>query len=155
MRDTAVRVLRDPGQAEDVVQEVFLELWRRPGVYDPARGDLQGFLRLMARSRAVDHLRRAQAADRARDRLMATYAPGDPGEAAEPSDVSERRRSREVVRSAVRALPDEQREAIVLHFWGGLTGEQIARRGNMPLGTVKSRLRLGLRKLEHPCAAVA
>ena len=80
---TALVVLRDAPRAEDVVQDVFLRLWRRPEAFDPARGDLAAFLRLMARSRAVDLWREAQARDRARRRVLAAHAPR-PGAAPPP-----------------------------------------------------------------------
>jgi RNA polymerase sigma-70 factor (ECF subfamily) len=154
MRETARRVVRDPGVADDVVQDVFLSLWRRPEAFNPARGELRPFLRLMARSRALDHLRRAEAGHRVRERLGSEYAHEADGErlAETPAAVLERKSARAAVRAAVSELPHEQREAIVLRFWGGFSTEQIARHSGAPLGTVKSRVRLGLHRLEH-CAA--
>src|SRR3954452_14023378 len=76
---TALAVLRDPLRAEDVVQDVFLRLWRRPEAFDPARGDLAAFLRLMARSRAVDLWREGEVRDRARRRVLAQARPPSAG----------------------------------------------------------------------------
>src|SRR5215210_350843 len=113
----AFRVLGNAAQAQDVVQDVFLRLWRRPQAFDARRGELGAYLRLMARSRALDLWREGQAAGRASDRLKfavaAAEAPRDdlPGPAAEIHD------ERDAVREAIRRLPDAQREALVLAYW--------------------------------------
>ena len=161
---TALVVLRDAPRAEDVVQDVFLRLWRRPEAFDPARGDLAAFLRLMARSRAVDLWREAQARDRARRRVLAAHAPR-PGSrtaarpelraaaADTPDGVALRSAERARLRVALRTLPVEQRQAVALAYFGGLTAEEIASRDGIPLGTVKSRVRLGLHKLRDALPA--
>ena len=144
----AYRILGDPTQAQDVVQDVFLRLWRRPGSFDAGRGDLGPYLRMMARSRALDLWREGQAAGRASDRLKLAVAQDPPrDEADRPSAQAERREDGETVRAAVRRLPEAQREAVVMAYWGGLTADEIARRIEVPLGTAKSRIRLGLEKL--------
>jgi RNA polymerase sigma-70 factor, ECF subfamily len=143
----AYRVLGDAAQAQDVVQDVFLKLWRQPGKFDARRGELGSYLRLMARSRALDLWREGQAAGRASDRLKLGVA-REEGRADERPDVAaEHDAQRSTVRDALRELPPVQREAIVLAYWGGLTADEIARRSNVPLGTAKSRIRLGLAKL--------
>ena len=150
---TAYRVLHDATLAQDVVQDVFLRVWRRPQGFDPARGSLATYLRLMARSRAVDVWREHQASGRATDRLKADVAVlGESHAGARPSVEAERSDDASVVRSAVGTLPQAQREAVVLAYWGGLTAEQIAARTGIPLGTAKSRLRLGLGKLRDETA---
>jgi len=143
----AYRVLGDATLAQDVVQDVFLRLWRRPQAFDPARANLGTYLRVMARSRAVDLWREHQATGRAVDRLKAEEGVVALRTDAGPSVAAERSSTAEDVHRAVHTLPDNQREAIVLAYWGGLTAEQIARRMGVPLGTVKSRLRLALTKL--------
>jgi RNA polymerase sigma-70 factor (ECF subfamily) len=143
----AYRVLGSAVQAQDVVQDVFLKLWRQPGKFDARRGELGSYLRLMARSRALDVWREGQAAGRASDRLKRDVA-RDEGRADErPAVAAEREGEWRSVRDALRGLPDVQREAVVLAYWGGLTADQIAQRSNVPLGTAKSRIRLGLAKL--------
>ena len=144
----AYRVLGNAPQAQDVVQDVFLRLWRRPRTFDAGRGELGPYLRMMARSRALDLWREGQAAGRASDRLKQTVAQ-DPlrDEADRPSAQAMRHEQGATVRAAVRRLPDAQREAVVLAYWGGLTADEIARRIEVPLGTAKSRIRLGLEKL--------
>ncbi len=149
----ALRVTQDAAQAQDVVQDVFLRLWRNPQRFDERRGELGSYLRLMARSRALDLWREAQAAGRARDRL--TVVEGARVEAraeldpTRPAPALERQEGRAAVRVALGELPPAQREALVLAYWGGLTAEEIARRTGAPLGTAKSRLRLGLTKLRE------
>jgi RNA polymerase sigma-70 factor (ECF subfamily) len=149
----ALRVTQDAALAQDVVQDVFLRLWRNPQRFDARRGELGSYLRLMARSRALDLWREAQAAGRARDRLtvvegarVQARADLDP---TSPASALERQESRSAVRAALGELPPAQREALVLAYWGGMTAEEIARRTGAPLGTAKSRLRLGLAKLRE------
>jgi RNA polymerase sigma-70 factor (ECF subfamily) len=141
----AFRVLGNGAQAQDVVQDVFLRIWRRPRKFDSTRGELGSYLRLMARSRAVDLWREAQAAGRASDRMKLVVA-DLPVEGA-PSTLTERDETRVAVRDALRGLPQAQREALVLAYWGGLTADEIAARSRVPLGTAKSRIRLGLARL--------
>ena len=141
----AFRVLGDAALAQDVVQDVFLRLWRKPGAFDASRGELGTYLRLMARSRALDLWREGQVRGRASDRLkLVSDTPStDPAEL--DHDGGE-------VRAALSQLPETQREALVLAYWGGLTAAQIAQRANVPLGTAKSRLRLGLARLREDFA---
>ena len=152
---TAYRVLGDAAQAQDVTQDVFLRLWRHPERFDPARGEIGPYLRLMARSRAIDLLREGQAAGRAGDRLrvIAAREDGRPDEA--PVEATLRGAEREEVTAAVGELPEPQREAVLLAYWGGLTADEIARRSAVPLGTAKSRLRLALGKLRTDLAQAA
>ena len=146
----AHRVLGDHALACDVVQDVFLRLWRRPHAFDAARGDLGTYLRMMGRSRAVDLWRESQTRGRASDRLKIVVG-ADAGREGARGDVPgvelERDADREVVRAALKGLPVAQREALVLAYWGGMTAEQIASEKSIPLGTAKSRIRLGLAKL--------
>jgi RNA polymerase sigma-70 factor (ECF subfamily) len=149
----AFRIVNDAGQAQDVVQDVFLRLWRRPGSFNPERGDLGTYLRLMGRSRALDLWREGQVRGRAADRLKLVAE--EPRVEEHPAVLTERDQDRAEVREALGRLPEAQREAIVLAYWGGLTADQIARRAHVPLGTAKSRIRLGLARLrqEFPAAA--
>jgi RNA polymerase sigma-70 factor, ECF subfamily len=149
----AYRILGNSAQAQDVVQDVFLRLWRRPRAFDARRGELGSYLRLMARSRALDLWREGQAAGRASDRLKVAVAVAEERVDERPDDAAERDASRTAVREALRRLPDAQREALVLAYWGGLTADQIARRADVPLGTAKSRIRLGLVKLREDLRA--
>jgi len=154
MHAAANRVLRDPAAAEDVVQDVFMQLWRRPGTFDPSRGSLSSYLTMLARSRAVDRWRtrsvREAAVDRSgRERLAEDASAED---AAEP--VIRRDSSRRVL-GALERLPGDQREAVLLAFGKGLTAREIAQAAGVPLGTAKSRVRLGLQKARSELASVA
>jgi RNA polymerase sigma-70 factor (ECF subfamily) len=147
----AFRILGNGAQAQDVVQDVFLRLWRRPRSFDEGRGALGSYLRLMARSRALDLWREAQAAGRASDRLKHVVADEDLRLDVQPAPAAERAQARGVLGDALRRLPEAQREALVLAYWGGLTADEVARRSSVPLGTAKSRIRLGLSKLRDEC----
>jgi len=147
VHSTALAVLGDSVRAQDVVQDVFLRLWRRPEAFDPARGTLGTYLRLLARSRALDVWRDLSALGRATERLELSFRASEPDLDQRPAAATERRHDRATVRAALRRLPLEQREAVVLAYWGGLPAEHIARREAIPLGTAKSRVRLGLVKL--------
>jgi RNA polymerase sigma-70 factor (ECF subfamily) len=150
----AMRILADPVRAQDVVQDVYLKLWRKPGAFDPRRADLGTYLRLMARSRALDVYREGQAAGRARGRLELVVSDEEPRVDERPDAAAERDDARALVRDGLRSVPGKQREALVLAYWGGLTANEIAARTNIPLGTAKSRLRLGLQKLREETTAV-
>lgn len=147
----AYRILGNAAQSEDVTQDVFLRLWRRPDRFDANRGELGSYLRLMARSRALDVWREGQALGRAGDRLKIVVERDEGRIDDRPSAAAERDDDRATVRDALRRLPEAQREALVLAYWGGLTADQIARRADVPLGTAKSRIRLGLAKLRQEC----
>jgi RNA polymerase sigma-70 factor (ECF subfamily) len=144
---SALRILGSPAPAQDVVQDVFLRVWRNPRKFDASRGEIGSYLRLMARSRALDVWREAQAAGRAGDRLKVAVVQEEPRAGDRPERLALQSADRSTVRAALRRLPDAQREAIVLAYWGGLTADEIARRAGVPLGTAKSRIRLGLAKL--------
>jgi RNA polymerase sigma-70 factor (ECF subfamily) len=149
---TAFTVLANPAQAQDVVQEVFMRLWRRPDDFDAARGSLANYLRMMARSRAVDLWREARVAGRARDRMKVLAARDEGRPDDRPALAVELRRDRAVVLRALARIPAVQRQAIVMAYWGGLTADEIAARSGVPVGTVKSRIRLGLMKLRDRTA---
>ena len=151
----ALRILGDPARAQDVAQDVFLRVWRNPSRFDARRGELGSYLRLMARSRALDLYREGQAAGRASDRLKLVVAQQEPRTDERPPEAAERDESRSAVRDALRRLPEAQREALVLAYWGGMTADEIARRSGVPVGTAKSRLRLGMAKLRAEVGGLA
>jgi len=148
----ALRILGDPSDAEDVTQEVFLRLWLEPERYDCRRGQLGPYLRVMARSRALDHWRRQQAAGRARDRLESVAADLQAPVDERPAAAAEREEAARTVRSGLRRLPPAQREALALSFYAGLTADEVAVRTRAPRGTARSRMRLGMQKLREECA---
>jgi RNA polymerase sigma-70 factor, ECF subfamily len=143
----AYRVLGRVAEADDVAQEVFTRHWREPRRFDARRGELGSYLRLMARSRALDLWRREHAAQRARDRLATLTVPDEVPLDERPEAAAAQRALRQPVGAAMGRLPERQREAVLLAYWGGLTADEIARRSGVPLGTAKSRIRMGLDRL--------
>lgn len=150
----ANRVLHDEAAAEDVVQDVFVQLWLKPHLYDPARGSLSSFVSMLARSRAVDRWRsriaRESAVERSADDARVGQEPAE--SAAEP--VIRRERSQRLL-GALEGLPAGQRDAVLLAYGRGFTAREIAAAADVPLGTAKSRLRLGLRKARESLTAAA
>lgn len=139
------------GQAEEVLQETFLQVWRDAERYDPSVASPRSWLFMLARSRALDCLRSSASRTR-RERSFAREHDGPTGEPAGTANVEARERSLRV-RRALRRLPEEQRQCLELAFWGELSHRQVAERLQQPLGTVKSRILLGLRKLRREMAA--
>ena len=139
------RVLRDPEAAADVLQEVFWQVWREAPRYDPKRGSPEAWLVMRAKTRAIDRLRSI----RRRDRTFVapvdeSVVRRDDGPADNPAVVAE---DRGLVQAALAQLPEPQRRVIELAFFEGLTQSEIATRLGEPLGTVKTRARLGLERL--------
>ena len=144
----ALRVLLDRERAEEVVQDVYVKLWRQPSLFDPRRGTFRPWLLRVVHHRAIDELRqinrdRAQTAEDPEGRILEALP--DVGPALE--DAAESSIEREKVLDALDKLSPSQREAIEMAFFDGLTHAQIAERLGEPLGTVKTRVRLGMRRL--------
>jgi len=141
----AARIVGSRDRAQDVVQEAFMNLWRDAGRYDPRRGLVRSWLMTMVHSRGIDSVRRLST----RERLQAEAEILLPRPA--PSDVTSAqaytRDETQTIRGAVQGLPEDQRRVIELAFYGGWTQGEIAEMLKLPLGTVKSRARLGLLKL--------
>lgn len=141
----ALRVLKDPGQAEDVMQEIFFQVWRNPDAFVSGRGSLGAWLAVMARNRAIDALRRRRPTDSVDDVVLASSL--DLG-----SDV-ERNRMMEKVRGVLKDLPMEQQKSVEMAFFEGLTHSEIAAKTGDPLGTVKTRIRSALITLRKAITA--
>ncbi|MFB8242643.1 sigma-70 family RNA polymerase sigma factor [Kitasatospora purpeofusca] len=141
---TALRTLRSPAHAEEVAQEVLLEVWRTAAAYRPERGTVLAWVLTIAHHRAVDRVRSARAAAD-RERRLALPEPATGCEP--PEEQAARSLDRVRVRSALAGLSAAQREALVLAYYGGYTQREIAQRLALPLGTVKTRIRDGLRRL--------
>lgn len=140
----AARVLGRPGEAEEVVQETFIQVWNKARSYDPARSSVSTWLVLLGRSRSIDRLRSRKAAERAGEAMRAE-APRHASSSG-PADVLFRER-RERLRDELAQLPAEQREVLELAFYQGLTQTEIAARTGIALGTVKTRTLLAMKKL--------
>ena len=143
----ASALMRNPHAAEDVVQDAFLRAWRRAASYQPARGPVRSWLLAIVRHIAIDQLRARQVARRHQAVLIidATRADREDDIALAIDSDSDARR----VRDALAGLPAAQRHALELAFFAGLTHGEIAERTGLPLGTVKGRVRLGMRRLRH------
>ncbi len=141
----ARRIVAEPGLAEEVAQDAFLALWRRPGAYDAARGSLQAFLLGVTRNKAIDLVRREESRHRASKTLIAEAEAAPKLEEAPGESLEERQR----VKDALSKLSFVQREAIVLAYFGGRTYREVAEELHIPEGTAKTRLRDGLLKLKE------
>jgi RNA polymerase sigma factor (sigma-70 family) len=143
----ARRILTDEVLAQDVVQEVFLSLWRNASRFDAARGTVATYLLSMTHHRAVDVVRREENLRRRRtsDEVLEFQPDPNPGVEAE-AEAAERRSE---VRAALAQLPPAQREALALAYFGGYTQREVATLVGVPLGTVKTRMAAGMRKLEQ------
>jgi len=144
----ALRVLRDPQVAEDMVQEIFLRIWRKPDSYVAQRGRFATWLSSVTRNRAVDEIRsrgrrfrHETASPEEQERELPAPETNDPALMAELAD------QRRLILAALAQIPAEQRQIIELAYFGGLTQQEIAERLSQPLGTVKTRIRLGMQKL--------
>jgi RNA polymerase sigma-70 factor (ECF subfamily) len=132
----ALRVLGDTGAAEDVLQEVFMQLWRNPGGFDSSRGNLAAWLAVISRNRAIDAVRKRRPDTDIAD-VIVSVEPDLAGDA-------ERARAMEKVRGALGAMPSAQRSALEMAYFEGLTHTEIAAKTSEPLGTIKTRIRAGL-----------
>jgi RNA polymerase sigma-70 factor, ECF subfamily len=135
----ALRVLGDTGAAEDVLQDVFIQLWRNPGLFDSSRGNLAAWLSVIARNRAIDALRKRRPESEIDD-IVISVEPDLAGDA-------ERARAIEKVRGTMGVMPSAQRSALEMAYFEGLTHTEIAAKTGEPLGTVKTRIRAGLLQL--------
>ncbi len=150
---TSLRVLRDAHLAQDVSQEIFVRLWRKPESYMAERGRFLTWLISVTRNRAVDEIR-----SRGRRLRHETASPEEQerefpaGEANDPALNAQLADQARTVRAALTELPPEQRQVIELAYFGGLTQQEISDRLDQPLGTVKTRIRLGMQKLRAALA---
>lgn len=141
----ALRVLQDTGAAEDVLQDIFMQLWRHPGAFDASRGNMAAWLAVIARHRAIDALRRRRPENDIADVIVSV----------EPDFASDADRSRamEKVRGALNTMPPPQKSALEMAYFEGLTHSEIAEKTGEPLGTIKTRIRTGLLSLRKVLAA--
>ena len=148
----AERIVRDPAMAEEVAQEVLLEVWRKADRFDPARGSVAAWVATLARRRAVDRVRSEQAGRDRDDRVARRSQERDRDVVAEEVEL---RLEHWQVRRALAALSDRQREAIELAYFAGHTYRDVARVLGIPEGTAKSRLRDGLLRLRESLDGLA
>ena len=140
----ALRVLGDTGAAEDVLQDVFMQLWRNPGRFDSSRGRLGPWLAVIARHRAIDGLRKRRPETDIAD-VVVSVEPDLTGNA-------ERARAMEKVRGTLGSMPSAQRQALEMAYFEGLSHSEISAKTGEPLGTIKTRIRSGLLALRKAFA---
>lgn len=143
---TCLRVVRSPDVAEEVVLDVFHEFWRRAGAYDPAQASPRTYILMLARSRGIDRLRSLRTRQHRSAALPAQELASDDGPHP-PLDNARRHEDQRRLLNALQSLSAVQREAIECAFYEGLTHGQVASRLNRPLGTVKTHIREGLKRL--------
>lgn len=143
----ARRVVRQPFLAEEIVQEAFLAVWRNPGGYDPQRGSVRAWLMGMVHHRAVDTVRREESQRRRVEESQLSDPVVQPDPAEDVVDEIGLPEERRAVRAALDELPAEQRQVIELMYFDGLSQSKISDQLELPLGTVKSRTLLGMRRL--------
>lgn len=147
-----LRVLRDPAQSQEVAQEVMVDLWRQATRFDPDKGSVKGYVLTMAHRRAVDRVRSAQAST---DRELRVGQASQEREFDEVAEAVENRLEVQQVRRALRVLTELQREAVQLAYYGGYTHREVSELLDVPLGTVKTRLRDGLIRLRDEMGVTA
>ncbi len=141
----AVRMLRDRAAAEDVSQDIFVQIWRQAGNYDPQRGSPEAWIMMIARTRILDRIRSRGAGVVLK--AVGDNLPDAPAAEDWPDDLAITREDAANVRQALAELPEEQRQAVELAFFDGLTHMEISEKTSVPLGTIKTRIRLGLMKI--------
>lgn len=143
----ALRVVRQSHLAEEIVQEAFLAVWRDPGGYDSERGSVRSWLMGMVHHRAVDLVRREEAYRRRAEGSIPEALEEQADHAQDVVEMMGLPEERRIVRAALDELPEEQRDVLLLMYFGGLSQTEIAAKTGTPLGTVKSRTLLGMRRM--------
>ncbi len=151
----ARRILADDSLAEDVLQDVFLSVWRDPGAYDRDRGSFSSWLLATVHHKAVDAVRREESHRRRESRAEDDLALATPASTRDVEEEAWTRVVSERVRTALGSLPAAQREALTLAYYGGYTQREVAALTSTPLGTVKTRMLAGMRRLKEELGGVA
>jgi RNA polymerase sigma-70 factor (ECF subfamily) len=149
LRATIDGVVHEEADADDVLQEIFIQIWEEAGRYSPGVGKPLGWMVTIARRRAIDRLRRRQAYSRVRERYQKRVTHEVLNSPRQADEVFMLNDLRHFLKESMRVLPRLQREALELAFFKGLSHREIAAATHAPLGTVKTRLELGLQKLTH------
>jgi RNA polymerase sigma-70 factor (ECF subfamily) len=149
----SLRVLSDHTEAEDVLQEAFVQIWKTAGSFDEGRGKPLGWLIMLTRSRAIDRLRSRKTRSRVTESMANDSSQS--GETTTPSDEAQASEAQRTVRDALKSLPSEQRVPIEMAYFGGLTQFEIAQQLSQPLGTVKTRMRNGMMRLREQLGSAA
>jgi RNA polymerase sigma-70 factor (ECF subfamily) len=142
-----LRILKDQAEAEDLVQDVFLNLWRRAEAFDGARGAFLGWLVSLTRNRAIDRLRARRTQQKKADEFEVEIQADVTPRATDPNETAYAGELRGAVAKALGVLPEAQRAALELAYFGGLSHTEIAEKLDAPLGTVKARIRQGMLRM--------
>lgn len=155
----ALKIVRDPSLAEEVVQDVFMKLWSQPSIFSPERGKFSGWLLTLVHNRSVDKLRRLKTQQGRVIIPIDSMGEGEvsladllPDRGPSPHDEAWSSEKGRIVRDALRLLPEPQRQAITLAYFSGLTQKEIADQLQEPLGTIKTRTRSALQQLRRALA---
>jgi RNA polymerase sigma-70 factor (ECF subfamily) len=146
---TIQRVLNDHQDTEDIMQEVLMQVWQKAHLYEPTKGKPMTWVTTMARNRAIDRIRSKQRRSKLNDDFENESRVIQPEFVDDTTDVLIAKESDQAIHSAVMELNPDQREAIQLAYFSGLTQNEVADRLNEPLGTIKARIRRGVQRLEH------
>jgi RNA polymerase sigma-70 factor, ECF subfamily len=147
VKSLGMKVVHNEAEAEDLLQEIFVEIWNRAAGYDPAKGKPLGWIVTLARRRAIDRLRKCQSHCRAEDRLREEVESQPDSWTTDPEEDFVMADIRETLLNILKTLPEAQQQAINLAFYQGMSQREIAAHTGIPLGTIKTRLELGLKKL--------
>jgi RNA polymerase sigma-70 factor (ECF subfamily) len=147
----ALRIAGNPADAEEITLDVYSQVWKLAKDYTPDRGSPSAWLVMMARSRALDKVRSRVSRTQHETTLETAFDAASPGESAEDSALNSENRRR--IQRAMQELSEDQRQAIELSFFSGMTHSELAERLGQPLGTVKTRIRLGMMKLRTALGA--
>lgn len=148
----ALAMLKNPAEAEEITEETFWQAWRQAARYDAQRGEAGSWLMIIARSRILDRLRfKRRRPEEQLDEIVLRAVPSDEATPEEHASLSERGQA---VRRAMSSLPGDQREALTLAYFGGLSQSEIAEKCGLPLGTVKTRMRLGMNRLRDSLSSL-
>ena len=147
VKSLGMKVVHNEAETEDLLQEIFMEIWNRAASYDPAKGKPLGWMVTLARRRAIDRLRKCQSYCRAEDRLRVEVEQQPDAWTTDPEEDFVMGDIRETLLNLLKTLPEAQRQAIEFAFYQGMSQREIAAHTGIPLGTIKTRLELGLKKL--------
>ena len=147
VKSLGMKVVHNEAEAEDLLQEIFVEIWNRAAGYDPAKGKPLGWIVTLARRRSIDRLRKCQSHCRAEDRLREEVESQPDAWTTDPEEDFVMADIRETLLNLLKTLPEAQQQAINLAFYQGMSQREIAAHTGIPLGTIKTRLELGLKKL--------
>jgi RNA polymerase sigma-70 factor (ECF subfamily) len=147
VKSLGMKVVHNEAEAEDLLQEIFVEIWNRAAGYDPAKGKPLGWIVTLARRRSIDRLRKCQSHCRAEDRLREEIEQQPDSWTTDPEEDFVMADIRETLLKVISTLPAAQQQAIEYSFYQGMSQREIAAHTGIPLGTIKTRLELGLKKL--------